>query len=191
MTFSSIEREELDKYQAVWNNRGYADQADGDPCVIPAWHALGCKPEETMIDWGCGSGKPAKKFQDMGLQVTGFDVAFNCLDPGVDVKLVIGFLWNPPKELTADYSFSTDVLEHIPPERLDECMDVLRDRTRKAGFFQVDTFPDISGPKMNPPRMLHLSLHSAQWWLNEFKKRWPVVRMTPGTYTRWRYLCLK
>lgn len=188
MTSISDERA---KYRAVWSHRDYGAQADGEPMVERAWEGVGCHPGQSLIDWGCGCGRPAQMFQDRGLEVTGFDIAGNCLDHDINVPLVVGTLWDPPQNLFSDYAFCTDVLEHIPPEHLLDTLNVLVHRTLKAGFFQVDTFPDLYGPRMIPPRQLHLSLHSREWWLREFRARWPKVDMIQGSFTRWAYLCRK
>lgn len=194
MTSSSdLETSEREKYEAVWAHAPYREQSDGEPACAWAVRTMACQEGDTIIDWGCGKGICTDLLQRMGLKATGFDIAPNCLDHDLAkiIPLVVGTMWNPPAGLAAMYGFCTDVLEHIPPEHLKSVLDVLVARSSIACFIQLDTFPDLSGPRMKPPRTLHLSLHSPQWWKRELEARWRVVSMSSGLYTRWRYVCLK
>jgi len=188
---TSLLEQEREKYEAVWAHASYREQADGEPAVERTVKQMGCMMGQSIIDWGCGNGTCARMLSMVGLKVTGFDIAPNCLDKDVTVPLVVGTLWNPPHDLRSDYAFCTDVLEHIPPIYLLKCLDEIAAHTNYAAFIQIDTFPDLSGPRMNPPRHLHLSLHGPYWWNRELLARWRVVEMSPGLFTRWRYLCRK
>ena len=189
MSFAEQERE---KYERVWRDRRYREQNDGWPVVSTALEMLGCQAGESIIDWGCGTGACAEWFQRKGLLSTGFDIAHNCLNGNVRVPLVIGTIWDPPKNLKADYAFCTDVLEHIPPEHIEQTLDVLFKRTRKAAYIQVDTEPDMFGSKMDPPTTLHLCIQSGSWWYEQLAKRWPIIgHVGRGEYSRWNFLCRK
>lgn len=187
---TDIENAERVKYRRVWSDLdSYRGQADGSPVVRLAWRGLRMAAGESLIDWGAGCGRPAMAFQDLGLRVTAFDIADNCLDAGVTVPLVTGTLWNPPAYLDADYGFCTDVLEHIPPALIRTCLAQLRVRSRKGCFIQVDTVADICGPQMDPPEVLHLTVQPADWWLAEISRYWIDVQMNRGRFTRWCFIC--
>lgn len=158
-----------------------------DACVN-RWHA---DPASTLIDWGCGSGEGAQRFQERGFAVTGFDIAHNCLNPGIDIPLVVGCLWEAPAELISDYAFCTDVMEHIPEDYVEATLSLIAERTRLAGFIQVDTVVDLFGDRMNPPERLHLAVHDCFWWYDLLGKYWRTVKPIKGTYTRWGYFCGK
>ncbi len=190
-SLDDLEAQERDKYLNVWGYSSYRNQADGAPVVDRAFELMGCKPGETLIDWGCGTGLPAAQLAALGLVVTGFDIAANCLNEGIDIPLVVGCLWSPPAGLEADYGFSTDVMEHIPPDAIDLAFDAIAARTRKAAYIQVDTAPDISGPRMNPPTTLHLTVEPSEWWTEQLRARWREVTLHPGTFSRVGFLCLK
>lgn len=185
--------EEQKKYEKVWSYQFYRRQADGDPVVETAFKDMGCKPGETLIDWGCGKGTPAAKLAAMGLKVTGFDIAKNCLDPNVRVNFIVGCLWDAdlPVELTADYAFCTDVLEHVPTEHLPAALDNIRARTSKAAFIQVCTAHDTSGRKMDPPMQLHLSVFPHDWWYGSLRTRWGKVEGSWRGKSRSYFLCLR
>jgi hypothetical protein len=182
---------ERDKYQKVWTYDFYRDQADGDPVVETAFKQMGCKPGESLIDWGCGKGTPARKFQQMGLQVTGFDIANNCLDPDVNIPLVVGCLWDLPKgvKLVADYAFCTDVLEHLPEEHVEDALVNIYTHTVKAAFIQVCTAPDTSGRKMDPPMTLHLTVRSPSWWYDRLSKLWMIRTVESRGKSRSYFVC--
>jgi 2-polyprenyl-3-methyl-5-hydroxy-6-metoxy-1,4-benzoquinol methylase len=184
------EATEKEKYLTVWNHREYRTQCDGEPVVEHAHVSMGCVMGESVIDWGCGTGRCAAAFQRFGLLAIGFDIADNCLDANVNVPLVVGTMWNPPAELPeSDYAFCADVLEHLPEVYVGAALDAIADRTRKAAYIQVDTVLDTSGPKMKPPMRLHLTVRPHDWWLDELKKRWASVLVQPASYTRSGFLC--
>lgn len=183
---------ERKKYELVWTYNGYRDQADGDPLVEMAFEVMGCRPGETLIDWGCGKGTPARQFMGKGLKVTGLDIAHNCLDVGVDVPLVVGCLWDPnlPASLVADYAFCTDVLEHIPERKVGAAIGVISSRTRKSAVIQVCCVPDSWGAKIDPPQQLHLTVWSALEWGFELRQYWTTVRQLPvGGKSRAAFYC--
>lgn len=189
-----IQEQERIKYEKVWSDRGYARQADGDPVVDLAFELMGCKRGQSLIDWGCGCGRPAAKFQAKGLDVVGFDIASNCLDADVKIPLLVRCLWDLPNDgVVADYAFSTDVLEHIPPDHLRTVMWNMRVRTYNAAFIQVCTVLDSSGPKMDPPEVLHLSVMSASQWYDKLSTVWGSVERLAGIggKSRCAFLCRK
>lgn len=195
MTTDSWLEDERKKYEAVWGYEFYRKQADGDPVVNLAFVHMGCKRGESLIDWGCGRGTPAQAFQRLGLDVRGFDIAHNCLSPGVNIPLAIGCLWESADTASmgqVDYSFCTDVLEHLPPTKLADALDNIAAATRKAAFIQVCTAADTSGKKMNPPMKLHLSVMPDANWEALLKMRWGWVgKIEIGGKQRVAFICKK
>lgn len=177
---------ETAKYRKAWSYDRYRKVAPGEALVGAAATIMGCRAGETLIDWGCGTGRAAAAFQALGMKVTGFDIADNCLDSAVDVPLVVGCLWDPPPGLSALYGYCTDVLEHIPPKQVGPVLDGIAERTRKAAFFQVATFHDGFGKVLGEP--LHLTVRPADWWLGRLEKRWRVVTRS-GDDKRPQFVC--
>jgi 2-polyprenyl-3-methyl-5-hydroxy-6-metoxy-1,4-benzoquinol methylase len=98
--------------------------------------------------------------QDKGFKVTAVDFAPNCLDEGVTVPFVQGCLWDLP-DIRADWGYCTDVMEHIPTEKVGDVLKSIAERV-KGCYFAIATRDDslgwIAGKK------LHLSiLQPAQW----------------------------
>ncbi len=186
-----IELTEKEKYEAVWNMQAYRLQCDGEPVADFAYVSMGCAMGESIIDWGCGTGRCAAAFRRFGMNAIGFDIAKNCLDPNITtVPLIVGTIWEPPQELPiTDYAFCTDVMEHIPEEKVEVALDAIFARTRYAAFIQVDTVVDTFGNRMNPPRRLHLTVKPQEWWQEQLEKRSQQVTVSNGAATRVNFLC--
>ena len=155
-----LEERERNKYVKMWESDIYRKMAPGEHHIDDAIKLLGMKIGDSVIDFGCGTGRGAMALRSRGFDVTALDFAPNCLDPEVTVPFVQGCLWDLP-DIRADWGYCTDVMEHIPTEKV---CDVLRGiATRVKGcYFAISTRDDslgwIAGKK------LHLSvLEPIQW----------------------------
>lgn len=110
----------------------------------------------TVLDYGSGKGT---------LAATARDLAVMCYDPAV--PSVAG----DPEP--ADLLVSTDVLEHIEPDCVDAVLDHMRAKTLKACYLVVSTKP--AKKFLADGRNAHLSVHSAEWWLEKLMKRWVIT----------------
>ena len=109
---------------------------------IPGWR--------TALDYGCGKGTLAKSVPG----VVNYDPAI----PGLDAE---------PER--ADLVVSTDVLEHIEPECLDDVLEHIRSRMIKRGFLVACTKRD--GSKTLPDgRDPHLIVQSLEWWRERIER---------------------
>lgn len=124
---------------------------------------------DTLLDVGCGTGRAAQKLRDAGMEVCGLDIAKNCLDSGVLIPLIVTTAWDKRLPLV-DWVYCTDVMEHIPPDRVEETLDNLRRITIKGAYFQIATKPDSYGARIG--ETLHLTLHEPSWWYEQLKARW-------------------
>jgi hypothetical protein len=107
------------------------------------------------------------------LQVHGFDIAANCLNPffaGRETEfLTTGCLWvegDIPKGF--DAVFCTDVMEHIPPEHVDAVLLNLRKASGKAAFLGIALFEDGFGPQIIGAH-LHLTIRPSARWIERIK----------------------
>ena len=79
-----------------------------------------------------------------------------------------------PVPVTAEYGYCTDVMEHIPPEHVDQVLlNILR--SAQHVFFQIDCQEDVCGKLIG--EQLHLSVHPYSWWLKKFTEL--------GCYVHW------
>lgn len=107
----------------------------------------------SVLDYGCGEGSLATTLRRMSVRfrVSEYDPAM----PGKD-------------ELPsfADLVVSTDVIEHVEPDRLDAVLAHLKLLARKAVFVVVATRP--SGKVLSDGRNAHLILEQDAWWTERF-----------------------
>lgn len=169
---------EREKYERVWAHDAYRRYSPGASLVDTAIKRLGMRPGDTMIDFGCGTGRPAMRFMDRGLAAIGIDHTSAALD--AEARRTIRFeqacLWNLPTDLRADWGFCTDVMEHIPPERVHDVLLGIAERTAKGVFFQIALTRDGFGPQIiGAP--LHLTIRSASWWFERLWRHWPAVEV--------------
>lgn len=175
-TQSDVERR---KYEKVWQCDDYRTFSPGlrGAGVVNLIDFFRNQSVTSILDAGCGSGKLMQKLiteYPQEFDVHGFDISANCLDPffdGIrDEVLTVGCLWK-----LADYGraydgvICTDVMEHIPTERVSQTLRNLRMCTKKAGYLGIALFPDDYGKRiLGEP--LHLTVKEAEWWIAEIQQ---------------------
>lgn len=117
----------------------------------------------SAIDFGAGKGVFLDELKSRKLirSGTGMD-----LIPGRSPWLVQS-MWEPV-EGRWDLALSTDALEHLPPELVTQTLRNIR-ASAPHGYLRACTRPDMGGRKMNPPRVLHLTLWTPEKWLEEMR----------------------
>ena len=133
------------------------------------------KPGDTVLDFGCGTGRGAAKLQSMGCIVTGIDLAQNSLDAGVSVPVIHACLWDLP-DVTAMHGYCTDVMEHIPTEKVHAVLSGIAARVPQC-YFNISTQPDAMGALIG--KTLHLTVKPADWCRVELERHWRDVTVNP------------
>lgn len=126
------------------------------PTVLKLCKALKTK---NVLDYGCGKGRLGRA---MPWQIAEYDPAM----PGKTES---------PKP--ADIVISTDVLEHIEPERLDYVLDDMRRCLLMVGYFTVSTVP--AQKELADGRNAHLIIKDEPWWtakISQFFKIGKVIK---------------
>ena len=156
-----ITKEEKDKYAQLYKGQypstGYV--IDFAEFIINT-----AKKGYALLDIGCGHGRAVRHLRDRG---------YRCL--GVDITLAgigenkIGFteapLWEMPFENNQfDYTFSTDVLEHIPPKMAEPAIKEIYRVTRVETFHCISIMDDPNYPNV------HLTIKPIKWWKSQFSK---------------------
>ena len=183
----SLKTQERRKYEKCWNLNDYRKMAPGEVLVQDVLSDIPSGGK--VIDFGTGTGRGAKIIHDHGHPVVMIDLADNCLDPDVKKALDPNFrfieecLWDE-LYITGDYAYCTDVLEHIPTEKVD---DVLKNIVKSCpkGYLNISTIDDYFGKITGEP--LHLTVEPWSWWVEKVGEFTTVakLRINPTSVSIW------
>jgi len=165
------------KYGKMWAHPEYRAVSPGEQLAQTFLAQARPKRGASVIDFGCGTGRGALMLAVLGqMNVTMVDFVGNCLDPEVRDMLTtqahtLRFVkadLEKPLPVAAEYGFCTDVMEHIPTDKIN---DVLNNVLLSAQhvFFSISTVDDSCGVLIG--ETLHLSVFPYAWWLDQFQQR--------------------
>jgi hypothetical protein len=166
-----LEVREKQKYEKMWGVEIYSEVSPGMRHVTEAFKALKMKPGATFADFGCGTGQVVKWFAERGYDAIGVDIAENC---ATDIPFVQATLWNAEKLPKVEYGFSSDVMDHIPPERVMDTLHAIHDACEVAVYLVICTLDDNCGNFID--RHLHMTIMDAKSWEDAAKTVWPHVK---------------
>lgn len=160
----NLAEQEKAKYEKAWAHDAYRGFAPGESIAMQ--YVCQCSPKKgRLIDFGAGTGRGALMLHNLGYDVTMIDIADNCLDAVVEDeignRLVIGNLWEDIDLPRAAEGFCTDVMEHIPPDKVEE---VIRNTLNLCDrvFFHICLRDDHFGKELG--EHLHLTVRPFVWW---------------------------
>ena len=171
LTVDNLAEIEADKYRRIWERDEYRKISPGMMEAERALTLLYMQPEQTLIDFGAGTGRATAFFRDKGLDVLAVDFAENALE--TSVPFVNACLWDMPEGLSAELGYCCDVMEHIPTEKVADVLTGIRSRITGAVYFRIATRPDKMG-KLIKSR-LHLTVQSGEWWRRQLEDHWGIV----------------
>jgi len=135
----------------------------------------------TFLDVGCGNGLTLNQLRKKGYNVVGMDITLAGLDlpHGINTfdQMIEEYqnnralftecsIWDTPfKDKEFDITYSTDVLEHIPEEKLEDTIKELFRITKIAMIHIIATFPD-----KRQGFDFHLSVKPIEEWQKLFDK---------------------
>jgi hypothetical protein len=122
----------------------------------------------TAIDYGCGLGNILTKLQTSGQARR---TQFSGYDPGVERYAEL-------PESPVDVVISTDVLEHIEPDRLQSCLKHIRWLTGSWAYINVHTGP--ANAILPDGRNAHLIQQPAEWWAKRLGEHYDRVTTLKG-----------
>lgn len=146
-------REQLRQKHSLmkWGKSGHSHA----PEVLTFARELGAK---SAIDYGCGRGTLKPAIPDLKTQE---------YDPGIAGRDQL------PKP--ADLVVSTDVLEHIEPEKLDAVLQHIFLLSKIGAYLVIATRP--ARELLPDGRNAHLIVQEAPWWLEKLKAQgWKSIR---------------
>lgn len=196
---------EKEKYTVIWKCDEYRLFSPGESSIkhFKIIDFLRKCKVKTVLDAGCGTGKLMRfLIEECGdeFSVHGFDIAENCLDPFFDnIKndiLTVGVLWDE-KDFNRKYDaiICTDVLEHIPTEKVKLVLDNFYRCTKTFCYLSIALLPDGFGPEIIG-QPLHLTVKEPNWWITQIKEAGfgnpqHVTEKHPDGYEIWLHVFLR
>ena len=163
---------ERDKYIKIWQRDEYRVVSPGMKEVDRAYDYLEMSRGGLLYDFGSGPCRATKALMDKGLDVLAIDFAPNAREE--DVPFLEACLWDLPEDLPiADYGFCCDVMEHIPPEKVDDVLTSIAEQTNIGAYFRIATKPDRMGKLIGKP--LHLTVQGTEWWMDKLREHFLIV----------------
>lgn len=156
--------EERKKYDDLWANQGYKpSQTQG--MIVQALLGGGFT-EGKILEFGCGNGAAVEVLISKGLEVQGVDITLAGLVENRNGHYTEAALWDMPfGDRDFDMTYSTDVLEHLPPDKVAAAIKEILRVTRRVTVHVIATFPcPMYGQE------LHLTQQPIAWWQEEFGK---------------------
>ena len=169
--------QEKNKYDKAWDIGAENDSR----CAYPmANYIIKTIPKSyKILDIGCGSGLTTQILRSNGYNVTGVDITLKGLDlqhkpfnfgQHIPKRILTkkdfyqAPIWDMPfKDNEFDFTFSTDVLEHLPPEMVYETIEEIYRVTNIKTYHCIATFRDN-----RHGFIFHLSVESIIWWKKQF-----------------------
>lgn len=189
-TAGTLEEREAAKYRLAWDLPDYRIMSPAMQHLDEIREAFGHPTKGMLLDFGCGAGKAAKALQGDGLDVVGLDHV-NALE--VEIPFRQTALWslpNPvPAMMPADFGICCDVMEHIPPEKVDAVLDGIARSVDGPVYFSISTVPDMFGAAIG--KTLHLTVQPAAWWREQLGARWASVTVIAETDAELRVIVNK
>jgi len=173
----NLEKQEKDKYTNAWE---YG--AEGQSRT--AWYIFNylkniLDKTYKILDLGCGNGLVVELLRQEGYNIVGVDITLTGLNQHTPMikftpEIILtpkrenyfeAPLWNLSfKDNEFDFTFSTDVLEHIPPEYINKTIQEINRITKTKSFHCISTFKDNRGGFV-----FHLTVQPIDWWKEKFK----------------------
>lgn len=176
---------EKDKYERIWALKSYRKNSPGLNHAHLLMNKFPVKPGQSVMDYGCGEFLAVDYFRKQGLQAYGTDIVK--LHP----EIIEACLWDMGTEVPeTDWGYSCDVMEHIPPEKVDAVLRGIHNRVRLGAFICLSVEPDVHGAKIG--ETLHLTVQPYKWWLEKLRALYTHVEVFNGD-KKWRfcYVCRK
>lgn len=138
-----LSHSEKEKYEKIWQDGRYRNSSPGYKLAKLFFYYAKNAKDESVTDFGCGTGRAALRFLGNKMHVQLVDITESALDESIKslchiderVRFVEASVWELPDEVVAtDWIFSADLLEHLPEERIDAALRNMASRTKKRRY---------------------------------------------------------
>lgn len=155
---------EKELYTEIWKSNNYASHTQKK--FFPFF--LENSEFGFVLEIGCGNGELCENLRRNGRVVYGLDITLKGIKNHDNIDLYReSAAWDIPFYGDAfDYTISTDVLEHIPPEKVDKTICELIRVTSKKSIHAIATRPATFQHK---GIQLHPTVKPLEWWYEKFK----------------------
>jgi len=162
----TVEEFEKKKYSDLWRSVNYTSSSANNfarlvKSIIPEGNS-------SVLEIGCGNGTGMKALSNH-CNISGNDIIIEAaVASEIDATILYEFpLWNIPGYLSFDYTISTDVLEHIPIEKIDESIKKIIEISEVGAIHAICTRPASTKYE---GRQVHLTVRPIWWWRKLFQK---------------------
>jgi hypothetical protein len=183
----ATEASEREKYEQILDVGAYRTISPVFEEVEKAMALLDMPDGASVADFGCGTGRVVKHLIRCGYDAIGVDIAGNALEEAV--PFVQAALWDLDAMPPVEYAICTDVLEHIPTERVRDTLRAIRSSVSSACYLNIDTIPDSFG--VNIGKALHMTVMGHESWELLLKEFWPHVQPIPAGDRQAVFVCRK
>ncbi len=117
-------------------------------------------PFSTVLDYGCGKGVLLDHIRKSmpNSKIFGYDPA------------IPDFSDDPP---VCQFTYSTDVLEHVEPTCLNDVLAHIASKTSHGGYLVVSTIP--AQKTLKDGRNAHLIVEDCSWWADRIGQHFNIV----------------
>ncbi len=173
------------KYDLIWSQcPSYRDCSPGEMFASFFLKHFQVRAEQTIIDFGCGTGRACHAFLAHNLNIILVDFSPHALDEQIRhlmalcpdrLTFIQACLWQLPKSLRrADWIYCCDVLEHIPENRIDQVLQGMAHKMQKGGYLSICLQEDLAGKHFGFP--LHLTVKDKEWWLAKLSHHFTIAK---------------
>ncbi len=136
---------------------------------------FGYNPDDRVVDLGCGNAALERSFVDyVGVDVSAFIISENRrrLPGSVFHRASLSDLSCLAGE-TFDLAVCSDCLEHLPPDRVAECLAEIATVDAAVFYFCISTRPSKFKDKDGGP--LHLTIWPPNRWRSALRQFWTIT----------------
>ena len=117
---------------------------------------------KTLLDFGCGKGI---RYKDKSVEKK-FGIMPTLYDPAIEK-------FNTLPSTNFDGIFSTDVMEHIPEDEIDEILSYKFEHANKFVYIGICVIPAVT--HLSTGENAHCTVKPFDWWLEKIKSHNPKM----------------